>query len=226
MRLVFLGLPGAGKGTQGERVSARLGIPHISTGKMFRDAIQSETEIGRQAQAYIQRGELVPDELAIEIVKERLRRPDCDRGFILDGFPRSVPQARALDEALPGLGTKLDWAVNIEISPEEAIRRIANRIVCAQCGATYNLASRPKHRLGVCDACGGPLAQRADDTEETARNRLRVYLDQTHPVVEYYRERARLITVDGEQPISEVFADIMAALTSAGRLSPSKERQS
>lgn len=224
MRLVFLGLPGAGKGTQGERASARLGVPHISTGKMFRDAIQSETELGVRAREYIHRGELVPDDLAIEIVKERLSRPDCERGFILDGFPRSVPQAKALDAMLPTLGMELDRAVNIQITEEEAIRRIANRIICGQCGATYNRTSKPTRRAGVCDACGGPLSQRADDTEETAKNRLRVYLDQTHPVVEYYKARNLLITVDGEQSIDAVFAEIMEALAATKQLS-SKERQ-
>lgn len=225
MRLVFLGLPGAGKGTQGEQVSARIGVPHISTGKMFRDAIYSETPIGVRARAYINRGELVPDELAIEIVKERLSQPDCEKGFILDGFPRSVPQAKALDEALPTLGTRLDRAVNIQITGEEAIRRIANRIVCEQCGATYNRTSRPTRRPGVCDDCGGPLTQRADDTEETARNRLRVYLDQTHPVVEYYKARGVLITVDGQQAIAAVFAEIMEALASTKQLSSPGEQQ-
>lgn len=212
MRLVLLGLPGAGKGTQGERLAETLRIPHISTGNIFRQAIQSETELGEKARRYIDRGELVPDAVAIEIVMERLGREDCEFGFILDGFPRTVPQAIALDEALPKLGIRLDKAINIRITEAEAIRRIADRLVCQQCGATYNRHTHRSKAAGVCDVCGGPLVQRPDDTVETARNRLKVYLEQTHPVVDYYGERGILYTVDGEQSIERVFREIMHAL--------------
>lgn len=211
MRLVLLGLPGAGKGTQGELLSEQLDVPHISTGAMFRAAISSDSTLGRKAKAYIDRGELVPDDLSIEIVKERLSRGDCERGFILDGFPRTVPQAEALDRALPALGTALDAAVNIRISEAEAVRRIAERMVCSQCGSTYN---RSLHGVlgGKCRECGGPLVQRPDDTVETAHNRLRVYMDQTHPVVSYYADRGLLVTVDGERPIEQVFEAIVTQL--------------
>ncbi len=212
MRLVLLGLPGAGKGTQGERLSGALNIPHISTGSIFRQAIQSNTELGQEARKFIDRGELVPDSLAIQIVMERLGRSDCAAGFILDGFPRTVPQAKALDEALPDLGVSLDGAVNIKITESEAIRRIADRLVCEQCGATYNRHTLRTKAAGVCDTCGGPLVQRPDDTVETARNRLKVYLEQTHPVVEYYEERGILHSVDGEQSIENVFERIMHSL--------------
>lgn len=212
MRLVLLGLPGAGKGTQGERLAEELEIPHISTGSIFRQAIQSESELGKEARAFIDRGELVPDRLAIQIVMERVGRPDCTSGFILDGFPRTVPQAKSLDQALPDLGVRLDAAINIKITEAEAIRRIADRLVCEQCGATYNRHSNRAKSAGVCDMCGGPLVQRPDDTEETARNRLRVYLDQTHPVVDYYRSRGILHTVDGELGIEQVFHRIITAI--------------
>ena len=212
MRLVLLGLPGAGKGTQGERLAEEFKIPHISTGSIFRQAINSESELGKEARTYIDRGELVPDRLAIKIVMERLGRPDCTRGFILDGFPRTVPQAKALDDALPELGVRLDAAINIKITEGEAIRRIADRVVCQQCGATYNRQSKQTKAAGVCDVCGGPLVQRPDDTVETARNRLKVYLEQTHPVVGYYESRGILHTVDGERSIEEVFERIVASL--------------
>lgn len=216
MRLVLLGLPGAGKGTQGELLAQHLGVPHISTGGIFRREIDSGSLLGRQAKAYIDRGELVPDELSIAIVMQRLRALDCAYGFILDGFPRNVPQAEALDRALAKLGLALDAAVNIRISEQEAIRRIADRLVCQQCGATYSRQWKEIVQSGACPDCGGPLVQRADDTEETARNRLRVYLEQTHPVVDYYRERGILVTVDGERAVKDVFAAILSALAGDG----------
>lgn len=216
MRVVLLGLPAAGKGTQGDLLSEQLGVPHISTGKMFREAIDSDTPLGVKVRSFMERGELVPDDLAIEIVVERLNRDDCAKGFILDGFPRTVPQAISLDRALPELGVSLQAGVNIAISEEEAIRRIADRLVCRQCEATYN---RKLHAgLDACEECGGPLVHREDDTEETARNRLRVYLEQTHPVVGYYRDRGILATVDGERPIQAVFHSILGELRKAGVL--------
>ena len=212
MRLVLLGLPGAGKGTQGELLSEELDVPHISTGAMFREAIKAGGPLGETARAYIERGELVPDEVSIEIVKERLSQPDCEQGFILDGFPRTVPQAVALDRTLPTLGMELDAAVNIEITEAEAVRRISERMICSQCGATYNRAIHTVSQSDRCLECGGLLIRRPDDTVETARNRLAIYMEQTHPVVHYYAERGMLLTVDGERPIEEVFAAILSQL--------------
>lgn len=205
MRLVLLGLPGAGKGTQGELLARKYGVPHISTGAIFRDAINANNSLGERARAVIDRGELVPDDLAGEIILVRLSEEDCADGFILDGFPRTVPQAEALDLALPTLGIEIDAAVNIRISEGEAIKRIAGRLICSQCGATYNRKLHPAKDAGVCDLCQGPLVQRPDDTEETARNRLRIYLEQTHPVVTYYEGRSVLLPVEGEGRIEDVF---------------------
>ncbi|REJ36423.1 MAG: adenylate kinase, partial [Bacillota bacterium] len=194
MRLVMLGLPGAGKGTQGELLAQRLGIPRISTGDMFRAALKSDTELGRRVKAYVERGELVPDHLTVALVEERLAQPDARSGFVLDGFPRTVPQAQALDEKLLAAGRPLHAAIYINVPQEVAIRRIASRRVCSQCGATYSQDQVAE--AGVCPACGGPLVQRPDDSEETARHRLQVYLAQTHPVVEYYRRAGILVEVE------------------------------
>ncbi|HLT58488.1 MAG: adenylate kinase [Limnochordales bacterium] len=215
MRLVMLGLPGAGKGTQGELLAQRLGIPRISTGDMFREALRSETALGRQVKEYVERGELVPDHLTVALVEERLKQPDARAGFVLDGFPRTVPQARALDEKLAAAGRPLHAAVYINVPQEEAIRRIASRRVCGQCGATYS-AGQGAADDGRCPACGGPLVQRPDDSEETARHRLQVYMAQTHPVVEYYRQEGLLVEVDGQQSIPDVLNDILQALAAVG----------
>lgn len=208
----MLGLPGAGKGTQGELLAQRLGIPRISTGDMFRAVLRSDTALGRQVKEYVERGELVPDHLTVALVEERLAQPDARAGFVLDGFPRTVPQAQALDEKLASVGRPLHAAVYIHVPPEEAIRRIASRRVCAQCGATYSRDQVDKGG-GRCPGCGGPLVQRPDDSEETARRRLQVYMAQTHPVVEYYRRKGILVEVDGQQAIPAVLADILAALS-------------
>ncbi len=207
----MLGLPGAGKGTQGELLAKRLGIPRISTGDMFRAVLRSDTDLGRQVKEYVERGELVPDHLTVALVEERLAQADAREGFVLDGFPRTVPQAKALDEKLLAAGRPLRAAIYIKVPQEVAIRRISSRRVCAQCGATYSreqlAGSSPR-----CLACGGPLVQRPDDSEETARHRLEVYMAQTHPVVEYYRREGSLVEVDGQQAIPDVLADILEAL--------------
>ncbi|HEX6972425.1 MAG TPA: adenylate kinase [Limnochordia bacterium] len=221
MRLVLMGLPGAGKGTQGERLQASFGIPHISSGAMFRQAITSHSEVGRRARTFIERGQLVPDDLTIAIVRERLAAGDCRAGFVLDGFPRTVPQAEALDAMLPQLGMALDAAINIRITEAEAIRRIARRRVCAQCGATYGAIDQ--QGLTACRECGGPLVQRPDDNEQTARDRLRVYMAQTHPLVAYYAARGLLSSVDGQQSIEAVFDDIRLVLEERKLLSHSSE---
>lgn len=212
MRLTMLGRPGAGKGTQGVLLAERFNIPHISTGSMFREAIRSGTPMGELAKTYIDRGHLVPDHVAIEIVKSRLSMDDCSRGYILDGFPRTVLQAQELDEALYASGESLDAAIEIHISDDEAVMRIAHRWVCSECGATYFRRYPLGKPISECEKCGAPLTQREDDTEETARERLAVYLEQTDPVVSYYEERGRLVSVDGEQVIEQVFRDTVEAL--------------
>lgn len=213
MRLTMLGRPGAGKGTQGILLANRYEIPHISTGSMFRTAIQSGSSLGKLAASYIDRGHLVPDDVAIEIVKARLAMDDCQRGYILDGFPRTVPQAIVLDEALAESGHELDAAINILITDAEAITRIAHRRVCSSCGATYFQRYLQERQTEACEECGGELIQRDDDTEETARERLAVYLEQTHPVVSYYSDHSRLVTVDGEQEIEAVQEDLLRRLS-------------
>ncbi|MGI6081288.1 MAG: adenylate kinase [Limnochordia bacterium] len=216
MRLVMLGLPAAGKGTHGRLLAQTFSIPHISTGSMFRAAMQLNNDLGRRARWYIDRGELVPDGVAAEIVKERLSQEDCRHGFILDGFPRTVPQAEDLDAALASMHMAIDAAINIQISEAEAIRRIANRKVCSQCGSTGDPGSE------VCKECGGPLIQRPDDTPEIARHRLEVYMVQTQPVVDYYREQGRLVPVNGLQPIDRVFMQICQRLARMGIIKTSK----
>lgn len=215
MRLVMLGLPGAGKGTQADLLATKLNIPRISTGDMFREALQSETELGKQVKQYVERGELVPDSLTVALVEERLSQPDAQAGFILDGFPRTVPQAEALKAKLAEIDKPLDAAVFIDVPQEEAIRRISQRRVCAQCGATFR-ADAPEVADGQCSTCGGPLVQRPDDSEETARHRLQVYMAQTRPVVDFYGAMDRLVHVDGCQAIPQVLEDILAGLERFG----------
>lgn len=219
MRAVMLGLPGAGKGTQAERLAQALDVPHISTGAIFREAVQKGTELGRRARSYMERGELVPDDLTVEIVRERLESPDCRRGFVLDGFPRNLEQARALDEAMERLGMRLDAVINLVVPEEEVVRRITSRRVCSRCGATYG-AGEPKDASGqvidVCPQCGGRLVQRADDNEEVVRQRLRVYEDNTRPLVDYYAARGVLVNVEGTGSVSEVFEAIQRALGERG----------
>lgn len=207
MRLVMLGPPAAGKGTQGQLLCDRYGIPHISTGSMFRASIQSGSAVGKQAHQYLERGELVPDAIAVEVVKERLQQADCQAGFVLDGFPRTVQQAESLDMALKAMRTELDAVINIHITAAESINRIAHRRICAQCGVTARA-----NESDTCRDCGGSLVQRPDDTPDTARNRLTVYLKQTEPVIDYYRSHGRLIMVDGMQSEEQVFASMVAQL--------------
>ena len=212
MRLVLLGLPGAGKGTQGVQISQEYQIPHISTGSIIREAISSGSSLGIEANRYISKGNLIPDSVAIEIVRGRLQQADCTRGWILDGFPRTVPQAIHLDETLSKDNASVDTAFDIRISEDEAIRRIVNRRMCRQCGATYHLQHYRAENEGRCDTCGGDLYQRADDNEQTARRRLKVYMAQTHPVLHYYAQDARLYSISGERRIEEVFLDVKHVL--------------
>ncbi|MDI3298975.1 MAG: adenylate kinase [Bacillota bacterium] len=212
MQLVFLGPPGAGKGTQAAILARELGIPQISTGDMFRAAVRDQTPLGREAQRYMEAGQLVPDEVTIGIVEERLRADDCRDGFILDGFPRTVPQAEALDRILAAAGRPLDRAVEFAIEEEEVVRRLAGRRTCSECGAVYNIYTRPPRQAGVCDSCGGPLAQREDDREETVRARLAVYGQQTAPLIGYYKESGRLVRIDASRTPGEVTAALKEAL--------------
>lgn len=210
--VVLLGLPGAGKGTQAEQLAEALGVPHIASGDLFREHMDKGTELGQRAQAYVERGDLVPDEVTIAMIVERLARPDCSNGFVLDGFPRTVVQAEALDRALCQNGIPLSIASLLRVSEEVALARLAGRWTCRDCGAVYHTLFNPPRQVGVCDACGGELYQRADETPEAHRHRLQVYWQQTAPVVEYYRRAGMLVEVDGEQSIEDVQADLRAAV--------------
>ncbi len=208
MNVVLLGPPGAGKGTQAERVAKSCGFPHISTGDMLRDAVAKGTELGKLAKGYMEKGELVPDEVIIGIVKERLLEPDAEKGFILDGFPRTLEQAIALENELSALGRKIDFAVNIEVSDEEVVRRISGRRICRSCGRPYHVEFNPPKADGICDVCGGELYRRADDEPEAVRRRLEVYHAQTAPLVDFYGQRGLLVGVDGARPVEEVSSEI------------------
>ncbi|NLC38714.1 MAG: adenylate kinase [Clostridia bacterium] len=208
MRLLLMGPPGAGKGTQAEKLSKKLGIPHISTGDMFRSALQQGTELGKKAREYMDKGELVPDEVTVGIVRERLAAGDCSIGFLLDGFPRTVAQAEALDEILAEMGLKLTAVINLEVPDAQLIARLTGRRLCKECGASFHLVFHPPSREGICDACGGQLYQRSDDSEETVTNRLQVYHQNTAPLIDYYRQQDLLQQVDGSRSIPEVLQSI------------------
>ncbi len=212
MNLILLGGPGAGKGTQAKLIVEKYKIPQISTGDMLREAVKQGTELGKKAKEYMDKGELVPDEIVIGIVKERLKQPDCDRGFILDGFPRTIAQAEALDKILDEIGKKIDAVINIQVPEEEIVRRIVNRRTCKNCGAIYHLIYSPPKEPNKCDKCGGELYQRDDDKEETVRERLRVYREQTEPLIEYYQKKGILYNVDGTKDINGVFEEIKSIL--------------
>ncbi len=209
-----MGLPGAGKGTQAEKIVDKYSIPHISTGDMFRAAIKDETELGLKAKSFMDKGELVPDEVTIGIVRERLGKDDCSKGFLLDGFPRTVAQAEALEEILKDLNKHLDYCINIEVDKSILMARLTGRRICKNCGATYHLEFNPPAKDGVCDRCGGELYQRADDNEETVQNRLDVNIKQTKPLLDFYAEKGYLRNVNGQQEIKQVFADIDQLLSS------------
>lgn len=217
MRLILLGPPGAGKGTQAKSIVERFGIPHISTGDIFRKNIKEQTPLGVKAKTYIDKGELVPDEVTVEIVEDRIKQDDCRPGFLLDGFPRTVNQADALSGVLGKMGMKLDFVINIHVPAEALISRLTGRRVCLSCGASYHIKFNPPSHDGICDKCGAKLIQRDDDSEETVKNRLKVYDDQTAPLIEYYKRLGLLHTVDGEKDINEVFRDICDILGSGSR---------
>jgi len=217
VRIAFLGPPGAGKGTQARDLAQEWGVLHLATGDMLREAVAAGSPLGGEAKDYMDRGALVPDDVIIRMMGERLGRADARRGFILDGFPRTIAQAEALGTLLKDLGLTLDTVVYFDVSEPELLRRLTGRRVCRKCGHTYHLVSNPPKRPGVCDACGGELYQREDDSEATVRNRLDVYRRQTSPLLDYYRERHMLTTVSGEGPVATIRDAIRTAATGAAR---------
>lgn len=209
MNIVLMGLPGAGKGTQAEKIVKEYGIPHISTGDMFRAAMQDETELGLKAKSFMDKGELVPDEVTNGIVKERLQADDTKKGFLLDGFPRTQAQAQALDTILEELGRQIDAVINIEVNPEILMSRLTGRIICRNCGATYHIVNNPPKVEGVCDRCGSTdFYQREDDKPETVNNRIQINLEQSKPILDYYDAKGILRNVDGESGIDNLFQTI------------------
>lgn len=212
MNLILMGLPGAGKGTQAEKIEKKFKTPHISTGDMFRLAIKEETELGKQAKRYMDEGQLVPDEVTNGIVEERLAMDDCQEGFLLDGFPRTLPQAEALDEILKKLNKSIDYVIHVEVPEDQLLERLTGRRVCPKCGATYHVVNNPPKEEGVCDHDGSALVQRDDDTEETVKKRLTVNIEQTKPLLDFYEDKGVLVTVNGDQDIDKVFAEIVSKL--------------
>lgn len=212
MKIIMLGAPGAGKGTQAKMIADKYKIPHISTGDIFRLNIKNGTELGMEAKKYMDQGLLVPDELTVRILLDRVAKEDCKDGYVLDGFPRTIPQAEVLEDALNKLGDKIDYAVNVEVPDENIIRRMGGRRACLSCGATYHIEHVPPKKEGVCDQCGQPLVLRDDDKPETVKNRLRVYQEQTQPLIDFYTERKVLRTVDGTQDMQDVFHAIVEIL--------------
>ncbi len=212
MNLVLLGLPGAGKGTQAEQIVEKYHIPHISTGDMFRQAIANGTPLGNKAKTYLDAGALVPDEVTIGIVRERLTASDCKEGFLLDGFPRTIPQATTLEEILAELDRPIDFCLNIEVDKQKLMERLTGRRICKSCGATYHLIFNPSKKENVCDRCGGELYQRADDNEETVLNRLEVNIAQSKPLISFYEEKGTLQNINGDQAIATVFEDVVRVL--------------
>lgn len=217
MRLVLLGPPGSGKGTQAKYIVERYGVPHISTGDIFRSNIKEQTPLGIKAKEYIDKGLLVPDEVTVAIVEDRIKQDDCKNGFLLDGFPRTVAQADALNNALKDMGTKLDYVINIEVDKNLLVERITGRRVCPSCGASFHVVFNPPKEDMTCDYCGAQLIHRADDSAETVNNRLDVYEQQTKPLIDYYADRDLLRSVDGQKDIKEVFDDIASILGSENK---------
>lgn len=214
MNLLIMGPPGAGKGSQAAKIVSTYHIPHISTGDMFREAMKEGTPLGVEAKRYIDAGELVPDDITNGLIKERLMKPDCQDGFLLDGYPRTINQGVVLDEMLHTLNKKIDAVLNIECSEEIIVQRIAGRRICRSCGATYHIINYPPKVENVCDKCGGELYQRKDDNPDTVSHRLEVYYKQTSPLIDYYRSKGNLVTLDGNLEIDELFVDVKRVLDS------------
>ena len=212
MKIIMLGAPGAGKGTQAKMLADKYMIPHISTGDIFRANIKNGTELGQKAKTYMDQGLLVPDELVCDLVVDRVQQEDCAKGYILDGFPRTIPQAEALDAALAKIGAKIDYAVNVEVPDENIVRRMSGRRACVACGATYHIVYNPTKVEGVCDRCGKELILRDDDKPETVTKRLNVYHEQTQPLIEYYTKQGALVEVDGTMNMDDVFNAIVKIL--------------
>ncbi|MBE5858073.1 MAG: adenylate kinase [Lachnospiraceae bacterium] len=212
MKIIMLGAPGAGKGTQAKMIAKEYGIPHVSTGDIFRANIKEGTELGKEAKGYMDKGLLVPDELTVKILLDRVAKDDCKNGYVLDGFPRTIPQAEVLEDALNKLNDKIDYAIDVNVPDENIIKRMSGRRACLKCGATYHIEHVPPKKEGICDACGEPLVLRDDDKPETVKNRLDVYHKQTQPLIDFYSERNILKTVDGTVDMMDVFNAIKAIL--------------
>ncbi len=212
MKIIMLGAPGAGKGTQAKMIAEKYGVPHVSTGDIFRANIKNGTQLGMEAKKYMDQGLLVPDELTVRILLDRVAQDDCKNGYVLDGFPRTIPQAQVLDEALTKLGDKIDYAIDVDVPDENIIRRMSGRRACLTCGATYHIEHIPPKKEGICDKCGSELVLRDDDKPETVKNRLAVYHEQTQPLIDFYEKKGVLRTVDGTLPMEEVFAAITGIL--------------
>ena len=212
MKIIMLGAPGAGKGTQAKMIAEKYGVPHVSTGDIFRANIKNGTELGMEAKKYMDQGLLVPDELTVRILLDRVAQKDCKNGYVLDGFPRTIPQAEVLDGALTELGDKIDYAIDVNVPDENIVRRMSGRRACLTCGATYHIEHIPPRQEGICDKCGSELVLRDDDKPETVKNRLAVYHEQTQPLIDFYEKKGVLRTVDGTLPMEEVFAAITGIL--------------
>lgn len=212
MKIIMLGAPGAGKGTQAKQIADKYSIPHISTGDIFRANLKAGTELGKKAKEYMDQGLLVPDELTCDLVMDRIGQEDCKDGFVLDGFPRTIPQAEALDAALAKINEKMDYAIDVDVPDENIVNRMSGRRACLNCGATYHIVSIPTKVEGICDRCGNKVVLRDDDQPETVKKRLDVYHEQTQPLIDYYKKQSILKTVDGTQPMEEVFGAIVEIL--------------
>ena len=212
MKIIMLGAPGAGKGTQAKKIASKYGIPHISTGDIFRANIKAGTELGKKAKSYMDQGLLVPDELTCDLVVDRISQPDAANGYVLDGFPRTIPQAECLTDALKNLGGQVDYAIDVDVPDEDIVNRMSGRRACLKCGATYHIVFAAPKSEGICDVCGEKLVLRDDDRPETVLNRLKVYHDQTQPLIDYYSKAGVLKTVDGTRSLDEVFSEIVGIL--------------